>query len=190
MNGEFRWEVITAMRSVGRVLARDTIVAEQRHRLALLREHARSIRARIRRAVPDEADRADLLQEVSLIVMQSDIEFIDGRHFSSWCMGVIDHTIRRFQRSHVRRRRRESDGGEACCANRWSVEDPELRTANVELVMRALAAVDDTSIRLLVARYVDCWTAEEIARAVSENPATIRMRLSRLREIARRAIVK
>jgi RNA polymerase sigma factor (sigma-70 family) len=164
-------------------------IASGEHRMmALLGAHQRSIAARIRRTVPDEADRADLLQEVSLIIIRCRIEFIDDRHFSNWCMGVVDHTVRRWQRSLMRRKRREFEAGQACWSNRLIVEDPELRTSNMELVRRAFEAVGDRSIRLLVARYVDCFTAEEIARAASENPATVRMRLSRLRDVVRRAI--
>jgi RNA polymerase sigma factor (sigma-70 family) len=156
--------------------------------IALLAAHRSNFAARIRRRVPDDADRADLLQEVSLIVIRCPIDFTDARHFSNWCKGVIDHTVRRWQRSHVRRKRRELEAGEAASYQQVRVEDPELRAANKELVLRALAAVDDQDFGLLVARYVDCFTAEELAEIGSENPAAIRMRLSRLRDAARRAL--
>lgn len=155
--------------------------------LAYLAEHRDLIAAQIRRKVPNSADAADLLQDVSVAILLASANFADKRHFLSWCAGVVDRMVRKWQRSHVRRVRLETQAGATCVSAAWStVQTPELATANVELLSQALAGVDERDLHLLVARYVHCSTAAEIARGGSWTPTAVRMRLSRLRASVRR----
>ena len=166
---------------------RDPAHLSKRSGLSYLAAHRELIAAQIRRKVPNPADAADLLQDVSVAILLASTNFADKRHFLSWCAGVVDRMVRKWQRSHVRRVRLETQAGETCVSAAWStVQTPELATANVELLSHALAGVDEGDLRLLIARYVHCSTAAEIARGCSWTPTAVRMRLSRLRASVRR----
>lgn len=162
--------------------------ALQRRRLEFLTQHWSFINAQVRRRIPDEADAADLLQEISLVILQSSVEFGNQRHFRSWCVGVVQRLARKWRRQSMLRQRLENEVGERCFGSGWSaLENPERRAASLELLAQGLARVEDHNIKLLIARYVDCSTAVELAEADAQSPAAVRMRLSRARAAARRA---
>jgi RNA polymerase sigma factor (sigma-70 family) len=162
--------------------------ALQKRRLDFLTQHWSFINAQIRRQIRDESDAADLRQEISLVILQSSMEFGNPRHFRSWCIGVVQRLARKWRRQYALRQRLETEVGERCFGSGWSaLENPERRTASLELLAQGLASIEDHNVRLLIARYVDCSTAVELAEADAQSPAAVRMRLSRARAAARRA---
>src|SRR6188768_3456193 len=77
--------------------------ATSQRRIAMLLEHQRRILSRIRALMRNEEDALDLLQEVSIVVLMSPIDFDDKGHFMRWCSGVIHRTALQSYRHSLRR---------------------------------------------------------------------------------------
>jgi DNA-directed RNA polymerase specialized sigma24 family protein len=143
-------------------------VATSQRRIAMLLEHRRRILSRIRALMRNEDDALDLLQDVSIAVLMSPIDFEDKGHFMRWCSGVVQRTALQSYRHSLRRARLEAEVGGACRGSGFDpVADPEARAARRQLVDRGIAAVDMKS---------------------RNSPAAIRVKLSRIRAIMRRAL--
>jgi RNA polymerase sigma factor (sigma-70 family) len=129
--------------------------------------------------VRDPHDAADILQDVGLLVMQMDGAPFEARYFAGWCRIVAHNVIAHFFRSRQRRTNLltalESIHPLRC-------RTPEDLAAARELVEVAFAGLDEQSCDLLVIRYLFEENASEIAERLRQSPASVRMRLMRLRD--------
>jgi DNA-directed RNA polymerase specialized sigma24 family protein len=161
----------------------------RQRRIALLLEHRRRILSRIRVLMRNEADALDLLQDVCIAVLMTPTTFEDNAHFLRWCSGVVQRTALQSYRHNLRRTRLEAEAGGECRGSGFeSVADPEARVSRQQLVDRGVAAVDVKSLELMLARYVELASATELASGSEQSPAALRVKLSRIRAVMRRAV--
>jgi RNA polymerase sigma factor (sigma-70 family) len=141
------------------------------------------LRSYIRRFVRDPQDAADILQEVGLLVVQMDGAPVEARHFAGWCRIVARNVIAHFHRSRQRRNNLLAALESSHPPLRGTPED---LAAARELVAGAFDGLDEQSRDLLVIRYVFEENASEIAERLRQSPASVRMRLMRLRGTLKR----
>jgi RNA polymerase sigma factor (sigma-70 family) len=148
------------------------------------------LRAFVRQYIKHEEDLADILQEVSLAVLQTQNRPADPLLFAEWCRTLARHVIAHFRRTRRRRKGLLSELGVARAnVSAWS-RIPEDRALARELLDAALNGVDEESRRLIVLRYLYEENSTEIARRTQRSAASVRMRLMRLRSSVKRARVR
>jgi RNA polymerase sigma factor (sigma-70 family) len=163
--------------SAGVTPSQESAVAEA----FLLQE--KMLRTYIRHHVRDPNDAADILQEVGLLVVQMGHAPVEATNFAGWCRIVARNVIAHFHRSRQRRNNLLA----ALESSRPPLRGtPEDLAAARELVAGAFDGLDEQSRQLLVIRYVFEENASEIAERLRQSPASVRMRLMRLRDTLKR----
>lgn len=153
----------------------------------LFLDSASSVRAYIRRRVADHAEADELFQELSLIVFRHPAGPREKDLFSAWCHGLARHLLAH----HFRAKRRRAN-----LLSRFEFEstgvgaahhvDPERSASARELLGRLDEQLDPQASELLKQRYLMGESTEEIALRLARSPTAIRMRLMRLRSLAKR----
>ncbi|HEX3775045.1 MAG TPA: sigma-70 family RNA polymerase sigma factor [Polyangiaceae bacterium] len=156
-------------------------------RWLLFMDRAKSLRAYIRRRLDDPAEAEEVFQDLSLIVLRHRSGPKDMERFNAWCHSLARHVLAH----HFRAKRRRAN-----LLTRVELEsagfetshrvDPE-RAASARELLRLLGKKFDPKAReLLSQRYLLGESTEEIALRLEQSPTAIRMRLMRLRSIAKR----
>jgi RNA polymerase sigma-70 factor (ECF subfamily) len=126
-------------------------------------------------------DAQDAAQEVFVRLFQSRAKF-DGRSkYSTWVHGVAVRTCLTLRRGRGRRRRHEDTAGEATIAS----HAPETRAAQPGLALdleRMLSTLDEEDRALVVLKYAENYSYEELAQMFGLSPSACKMRVSRARE--------
>jgi RNA polymerase sigma-70 factor, ECF subfamily len=148
---------------------------------------ASSLRAYIRRRVTDAAEAEEVFQELSLVVFRHPASPRDEERFSAWCHVLARHLLAH----HFRAKRRRAN-----LLSRFETEstdygvelgiDPERSASARELLEILDKQLDPQASELLAQRYLMGESTEEIAQRLARSPSAIRMRLMRLRSIAKR----
>jgi len=158
-------------------------------RWELYSRHHASIERTARRLVGNSDDARDLVQEVSIRVLNHPTGPRAEECFQAWCYGLLRNAAADFRRStHRRGQYHELVGDIEDYASREDGIDPELSTELREQLSERLGELDRFSYELLVRRYLYGETAAEIARKLSRSPTSVRMRLGRLRSKLRRVL--
>jgi RNA polymerase sigma-70 factor (ECF subfamily) len=156
-------------------------------RWPLFFDRAKSLRAYIRRRVDDPTEAEEVFQDLSLIVLRHRSGPKDVERFSAWCHALARHVLAH----HFRTKRRRAN-----LLSRVELEsagfetshrvDPE-RAASARELLRILGTrLDSQAQELLSQRYVLGESTEEIAMRLAQSPTAVRMRLMRLRSMAKR----
>jgi RNA polymerase sigma factor (sigma-70 family) len=139
-----------------------------------------------RRLVRDEDSLDDLVQDVALKLLEHPHVPDDAGTLSLWCRGAARHMCMHRRRSFARfmmfLHAFETTAGNGI------LEDFERAAIARDQLAAATSGLDDSSLRLLVERYVDGATSSEIAARRQVSATSIRMRLARLRCAVRSAI--
>jgi RNA polymerase sigma-70 factor, ECF subfamily len=136
----------------------------------------------IRRRVRSDEEAADLFQEVSLLVLRTMRSPDDDSCFVAWCKGLARNTLAHHYRGKLRRAILLERAEPEAAAFLGSLPgDPEHEALTRQRLERLFAEVDHSAARLMLERYLLGKSAEEIARRLAQSPASIRMRLMRLR---------
>jgi RNA polymerase sigma factor (sigma-70 family) len=142
-------------------------------------QQEKMLRTYIRHHVRDPQDAEDILQEVGLLVVQMGHVPVEATNFAGWCRIVARNVIAHFHRS----RQRRNNLLVALESSHPPLHGtPEDLAAARELVEGAFDGLDEQSRQLLVIRYVFEENAREIAERLRQSPASVRMRLMRLRD--------
>jgi RNA polymerase sigma factor (sigma-70 family) len=153
----------------------------------LFLDSAPSLRAYIRRRVSDRAEAEEVFQELSLVVFRHPSSPREKDHFSAWCHGLARHLLAHHFRTKRRRANMlsrfefESTGAQAVHG-----VDPERSASARELLGRLGKRLGPQAHELLAQRYLMGESTEEIALRLARSPTAIRMRLMRLRSLAKR----
>lgn len=145
--------------------------------------------AYIRSLVANHDDAADLLQDLSLVVLARAGALPETIQMLRWCRGVARHLA--LHRRRLARRRNEIfpvESGATDPAEFAISSSPERALADRDSLGRFFRELDARSRRLLVLRYLAGRTSEEIARTSRQSPAAVRMKLMRLRKSLRRCV--
>ena len=119
------------------------------------------------------ADADDVFQEVFLAYCQSSKIFHDEEHRKAWLLRTTLNICRKLYRSSCRRKSVPLTEAETAPV----FQEPEENT-----IWEALCALEESYRLPLYLFYFQELSTEEIARALSLRPGTVRMRLSRGRE--------
>ncbi len=157
-------------------------------------DHARFVwRALVRLGVAN-ADVADVVQEVFLVVHRRLHEFREESTPRTWVYGIAVRMARNYRRTQVRRPTAvsETDGAEQVTR---LPEAPErgpdallARARAAELVIRLLQELDQDSREVFVLAELEEMTAVEIADVLALNPNTVASRLRSARRLFDQAV--
>jgi RNA polymerase sigma factor (sigma-70 family) len=143
----------------------------------------------VRRLVPSEDEAEELFQDVAVVVIAHSRGPTDERSFPEWCQGVARHLAAHRRRSVARLRARLAPWEELDASVLASDEaDPERRAITRQQVRARLVTLDERSLDLVFSRFVDEQTPTEMAEQWNITPASMRMRLMRLRSTMRAAL--
>jgi len=139
-----------------------------------------ALRSYVRRAVGSHDAANDVVQEVSVRVLTGDGPCEPGR-FLAWSRGIARHVIAlRWQMSRraAAETPLEEEELEGHSDSRW---DPEQHIEARVSLARAMVDIDSEGMELLVRRYVFEESGKALADEMGQSPASVRMRLMRLR---------
>ena len=156
-------------------------------RWLLFLSRAKSLQAYIRRRVDDPTEAEEVFQDLSLIVLRHRSGPKDIERFNAWCHSLARHVLAHHFRTKRRRAnlltRVELEGSAFETSHRV---DPE-RAASARELLRLLGKrLDPKARELLSQRYLLGESTEEIALRLEQSPTAVRMRLMRLRTMAKR----
>ena len=145
-------------------------------------ECADSIERYIQRRVRDRDVSAELLQDVSILLLGHAGAPPSGQTFDAWCHGiarnVVAHHFRKQRRQAALLNRAEPEGHTLLAQ---APHDPEHIFATRELLHQMLAKVDERSRRLMIERYLMGRSADELAAQGEQSASAMRMKLMRVR---------
>lgn len=146
----------------------------------------RVLRRFVRRLVSTEDEVDELLQDLALTVLEHPRGPTDAQSFPFWCRGVARHLAQHRRRAFARLiARTESLGAIDQVA---PTEDPERAAIAHQLLSARLGVLDDESRALLLEHLINQVTPSELASRWNVSPASMRMRLMRLRRALRNVV--
>ena len=147
--------------------------------------------------VENNADAADVLQDVFLKVFRGIRHFHGESSLKTWVYRIAVHEASNHRRSRIRRHRREPFSLEESTTEPVrSLADARAETPyqvleqseRQDLVKRALASLAQPYRTVVVLREMEGLSYEEIARVLGVAEGTVKSRLMRGRELLRRKI--
>src|SRR5262245_5141521 len=138
------------------------------------------LRGYVRRLASSEEHAEEIFQEVSLRMLSTEGPD-DPERYAAWARGVVRHVIAHDWR--MRRRARAEEPFEEDTVDDF-VEpptDPEVQLDARAYVERIVGDLDSEGVELLYRRYVLQESGKELADELARSPASVRMRLMRLR---------
>lgn len=158
-------------------------------RRTLFERNGLALRKFVRRLVHSEDEAEELFQDVAVVVIAHSRGPTDEGAFPLWCQGVARHLAAHRRRSVARLRARLAPWEELDTSRAASDSaDPERLAITRQQVAARLVALDETSLDLVFSRFVAERTPTELAEQWNITPASMRMRLMRLRSMMRAAL--
>jgi len=150
----------------------------------LLEELGR-VRALAERLLADPNDADDVVQEAWLRTREVPVRFESRGRLRAWLAGMAKRMARDTLRA--RRRRAAREQRVARLEVRTDAENVVERSAQLEELLHAVRALDEPQRRCVLLRYMDGYSTDEIAAAMSVSEEVIRKRLSRAMALLRSA---
>lgn len=156
----------------------------------LVREHHRGLLVYGRALSSNEATAADLVQDAFVTAWQNLARFDVTRDFGAWVRGIV----RNKWRDHLRRHKREVDVDDETLEaweSRLSLWDEARQTGNgdlFELLDDCLGRLPKAMHEAVSRFYYQDTPGETIAASLGIDPATLRKRLQRSREVLRECL--
>lgn len=149
----------------------------------------------------DPTEVADVVQETFMAAARAAHQYDAGRGTTwAWLWAIARNQLALYYRKSLRLRelqqaqmrlRSAGSQGHACLAGRSNVPDlpPALaEQAETRLLIRAtLAQLDEPFQSLLIARYLEGESAEQIGQTTGQSPGAVRSQLVRARQVFRAA---
>jgi RNA polymerase sigma factor (sigma-70 family) len=137
----------------------------------------------VRRLADSEEQANEIFQEVSLRMLTTEGPD-DPERYGAWARGVVRHVIAHDWR--MRRRARAEQPFEEELVEEFvqPPADPEAHLDARAWVARIVGDLDSEGVELLYRRYVLQESGKELADDLARSPASVRMRLMRLRSSA------
>ena len=161
--------------------------------LRLLGEHERAIRVYVLAMIPRVCDAEEILQDTRLAMWKSFGDFEVGTNFKAWGRKIAYHRILAFRAKKARESKRFvfSDAfyetlEEVAEENRELLEAEE--SEDERLLSFCLGKLRPEHRKVILSRYHDEKTVEEIAEAMNRTVGATYRVISRIRESLRRCV--
>ncbi|MGH9355867.1 MAG: RNA polymerase sigma factor [Terriglobia bacterium] len=146
--------------------------------------------------VGDEADAADVVQNVFVKIIRSIKQFHNHSSLKTWMYRIAIHEALNYKRSWFRRRRREvfslddqereNLAGRTCGAQPQTPYEVLEQSERRELVAKALHSLAEPYRTVVLLREVENLSYEEIGEIAGVAEGTVKSRLKRGRDLLRR----
>ena len=143
------------------------------------------VRALAERLLADPNDADDVVQETWLRTREAPVRFESRSRLRAWLAGMAKRMARDTLRA--RRRRSAREQRVARLEARTDAENVVERSAQLEELLHAVRALDEPQRRCVLLRYMDGYSTDEIAAAMSVSEEVVRKRLSRAMALQRSA---
>lgn len=143
-----------------------------------LASHAEWLRRLARSLLRDAEDAEDLAQEAWVVALESRSR--PGAPDRPWLAGVLRNLARFRLRSDVRRRAREQQAAQPSGPSNDS--DPLERIEQFRLLADSVERLQDPDRSIVILRYFDGMTSDDIGARLGLSPGAVRMRLKRALE--------
>ncbi|MBX7165116.1 MAG: RNA polymerase sigma factor [Pirellulales bacterium] len=131
------------------------------------------------RLLGNEHDAQDAAQEVFVALFLQRRKFAGRARFTTWLHGIAVRKCLMLRRGRGRRQRRENPADAGTLDIRHSSRAPHPDTSDV---YEMLGILDDEDRALMLLKYAEDYTIEELAEIFELSPSACKMRLSRARE--------
>lgn len=138
---------------------------------------------------PDLGDAQDILQETFLSVSHKAETYALGTNFPAWACTVARYQALRFQRSRQRRTERLDEDVMEMLYGGETVE-PEALTLRTSALKDCLGRLAPKALELIRQRYYLGQMPEDIAPVLGWTPNSVRVALSRARQILRICVAR
>lgn len=148
--------------------------------LRLLTENERALALYVHGLIPQIADAQDILQETKILLWKKFESFEPGTNFLAWGRKIAFHQILNHRRGQ-KRRHRFSEAFLQSVAAEIEKSAPELdrRSDHLSTCLRKLK---EGNRRLVLMRYFEDLSIEEISDTVGKTPDAVYRALSRIRQ--------
>ena len=155
-------------------------------RRALFVAHHAELRRFVRRLVASEDDADDLLHDMAVVLFGHRSGPPDAGSFSFWCRAVARYLAAHRRRAYARREvNLAAWAATGTIGEDLACDSPERVATAREQVTAHLDVLDESARTLFLALFVEGQTPTEIASRCMVSPASVRMRLMRLRSALR-----
>jgi len=134
------------------------------------------------RLLGNEADAHDAAQEVFVRMFFHRTKFAGRSKFSTWVHGIAVRVCLTMRRGRGRRLRREQVAGEGTLENSAERGDRADQQGMAMDVYQMLDSLDEEDRAMLILKYAESYTFEELAQIFDLTPSACKMRMSRARE--------
>lgn len=141
----------------------------------------------VRSVVRDRAAAEDVLQETALVIFRRFEEFDEQRPFVAWALGIARFQVMGMQRDSARSLVVFDDEVLEKFTGSWAEQAAETSDRS-EALESCIARLASHAQRLVRLRYFEELNADQIARQLGGNGASIRVTLQRIREQLRTCI--
>lgn len=132
------------------------------------------------RVMGSSDDAQDAAQEVFVRLFLHRAKFAGRSKYSTWVHGIAVRTCLMIRRSRGRRSRRENTAGEASLA-RYERRDQQQQGENVLDLAQMLDTLDEDERALLLLKYAEGHSYDELAEMFELSESACKMRISRAR---------
>jgi RNA polymerase sigma-70 factor (ECF subfamily) len=151
---------------------------------ALLDRHRRRIWRICYRLMGNEEDANDAAQEVFVALFLQRTRFEGRSRYATWMQSIAVQTCLTLRRSRGRRQRRETAAAEIEARRQQSQSHPNQASVSLDL-MQMLEALDEEDRALVIMKYAEDYSYEELAAIFGRTESFCKMRISRARETLR-----
>jgi RNA polymerase sigma-70 factor (ECF subfamily) len=142
-------------------------------------KYGTSVLRRCRGILRDADEAQDAAQEIFVIVMQKGDQFRGDTDVGGWLYRITtNHCLNRLRSGRRRTAREQSDG--AATWSGWEAPDPYLRSAARDQLDSLFRQLDTLGQSILIYRYLDGMTQEEIATVTGKSRRTVGKRLKKI----------
>lgn len=147
---------------------------------ALVARHRERVWRVCYRLLGNEHDAQDAAQEVFVRLFLNRAKFAGRSRFSTWLHGIAIRTCLMFRRGRGRRRRREAATDDQVLSQQPAEAEAD-RGSQLDLAT-ILDTLDEDDRALMILKYAEGYTFEELAEMFEMTSSAAKMRVSRARE--------
>jgi RNA polymerase sigma-70 factor (ECF subfamily) len=148
---------------------------------ALLQRHRERVWRICYRLMGNDHDANDAVQEVFVSFFLQRASFAGKAKFSTWLHSVAVRTCLMLRRGRGRRQKRETTATDGQIQQHAVADDSSAVGLSLDLT-RMLETLDEEDRALIILKYAEDYSYEELSGIFRRSPSALKMRVSRARE--------